>query len=414
MGHGIELRKYPYPYRCAVALSNDAEYMTPTAFWDLHQLLDRLELEVTDSAFMYSTSRARSFSYFRGTEAEPSAQAGWMRDAMRAGLIDTLHSWGDFDEGGFCRAHALRAAEELTREGLRPAVWTHHGCAANTQNLGGPQDEYQRGDLPDAAEYHADLTLALGVEFFALDADDVCLPGHDSDWSLRLVWREARREPRLRALRDRLRRGRLLGTERLRDGRLVRTFRRYRGPWRPDVRTLARQLAPPRLDHLAESAGCMVVYQHLGCDRNASGCCRPNRPPYFDPPGLRTLEDLSARHLTGQVWVTGLHRLLRYRAVQEGLRWSWRARGGGVEVVISGVEDPIRGRWQPGEADLEGVTFLCPQPARTEVWLEGQGSPTRLAVRRHALPGGAGALVVPWRRLELPPRPSAATLEREP
>jgi len=68
---GVRLRKFPYPYRCAVALSNDPEYLTPRAFWDLHRFLnneeptplgDGLGLPVTDALFMYSVDPVRSFS----------------------------------------------------------------------------------------------------------------------------------------------------------------------------------------------------------------------------------------------------------------------------------------------------------------------------------------------------------------
>jgi hypothetical protein len=75
-GPGVTLRRYPYPYRAALALSNDAEFLTPRAFWDLHRFLNTneetplgpgLDLPVTDSAFMYSVDPARSVS--RGTQA---------------------------------------------------------------------------------------------------------------------------------------------------------------------------------------------------------------------------------------------------------------------------------------------------------------------------------------------------------
>lgn len=376
----VELRKFPFPYRCALALSNDAEFMTPRAFWDIHRVLDELGLPVTDSVFMYSVDPTRSFSYFEGTSTRPSAYAGWLREAMQAGMIDVLHALGDFDGVGGCtRAHAEAALAELDRANVRLKVWTNHGSAENTQNLGGREATYQRGDLAGSDEYHADLTTAYGIRYCWLDWNATNVVGQDRRVRRRLLGRqEERPDP-------------LLVAEELRDGSSVRVFQRYRGPDRPDPATLAAQLSEEHLDELAASEGVMVVYQHLGCDRR-SGSCRNNTPPYLPSDALSALGRLAERYRDGEVLVLGAGALLRYCDTRERVR----IESSGREVRLSGLD----------RSELAGLTFYV--DAGTRIVLDGSDLPMRANP-----PDATGrmSVTVPLPSWELPPTPAERHLE---
>ena len=277
----ISLRRYPYPFRAALALSNDAEFLTPRAFWDLHRFLNTtdstplgpgLGLQIGDSAFMYSVAPERSFSYFDGTGDRLSRHAGWMRELMQEGVLDVLHAYGDFDGvGGFTRAHAERALGELERNQIRLQVWTNHGTVENTQNLGTDRAYYQRGDLPSADEYHADLTLAYGLRFCWLDFNATNVFGNTAG---------PIRQSRLRSFRNA---GQdehepLLTADAMRDGGSVYLFQRYRGPDRPDPSSLASQLSAANLDSLCGQEAVAIVYQHLGATAPRASASRPRRP----------------------------------------------------------------------------------------------------------------------------------------
>lgn len=354
--------------------------MTPRAFWGIHRLLDGIGLPVTDSLFMYSVDSARSFSYFDGTSARLSKQAGWLREAMQAGVIDVLHAFGDFDGVGGCtRAHAEAALGELDQANVRLRVWTNHGSAENTQNLGGREASYQRGDLADSEEYHADISTAYGIRHCWLDWNATNVVGQS-----RFV--PAKRFGRLMADADPL-----LGDEDLRDGSGVQVFQRYRGPDRPDPSTLAAQISEEHLNELSAAEGVMVVYQHFGCDRRR-GTCRPNEPPYFPPAALGALERLAERYRDGEILVLGVADLLRYWDAHARVR----VRSNGRELELSGV-DP---------SEIAGLTFYADRG--TKVVLNGSDVPVR---ENPPDATGRSSVSVPLPSWELPPAPAERYLE---
>ena len=395
----VSLRRYPYPYRAALALSNDAEFLTPRAFWDLHRFLNTaeptplgagLDLQITDSAFMYSVDSKRSFSYYEGTGEAESRHAGWMREMMQEGVLDVLHAYGDFDGvGGFTRAHAERALAELERHRIRLRVWTNHGTVENTQNIGTERAYYQRGDLPGTAEYHTDLSLAYGLRFCWLDFNATNVfgnagPAGGKGIGLFRRGKEDETEP-------------LMSAEPLRDGGSVYLFQRYRGPDRPDPSSLASQLSAANLEGLREQEAVAIVYQHLGCDRS-SGQCVPATPPYLSREAVAALRAVAGLHHGGEVFVAGLGSLLRYIVVRDGLHWRTRRGGdGSLRIEIESVEDPVLGTFRPSPDDLAGITFVTGAVDHAEIRLGEDPLP----VTR-----GDGTIGVQLGGWELPPTPA--------
>jgi hypothetical protein len=402
------LRRLPHPYRAAVAISNDAEFVTPRAFWDIHRFLntteatplgDGLGIQVSDSVFMYSADPRRSFSYFEGTSFQPSAHAGWLSELMRSGCADVLHAYGDFDGVGGCsREHAERALDELDRNGVSLRVWTNHGSIDNTQNLGGSRASYQRGDLPGAEEYHSDLLTGYGIRFVWTDWCSTMRFGQEVPVTLReraaaMVGTRALRGGRVLA-RER----RLLERERLRDGSEAYLFRRYRGQERPDPTTLPAQLSEANLRQLLDEGGIAIVYQHLGCDRR-SGACVPNAAPYFQAAEVSALRRLAGFHWRGEILVSSVSTLLRLSAISSALVWKVESGGDRRRIEIEAVDDPVLGTFVPAGSDLEGISFETDRPA--DVFLAGRP----LQVERDEGRDGSGAVTIPLRGWELPARP---------
>jgi len=159
----VTLRAYPYPYRAAIAICSDLdETPSAAAYLAMMRFLNTTEttplgkgvcLEVGNS--IYFDMAPDQFAYWN-TDDEGRAM---VRACIRSGHIDCLHSFGDL---ATTRRHAVRALEELTRYGCALKVWVDHATAPT--NFGA--DIMQgHGDLAGSPAYHADVTLAYGIQY---------------------------------------------------------------------------------------------------------------------------------------------------------------------------------------------------------------------------------------------------------
>lgn len=356
------VRALPYPYMAGVAISNDAEFMSPEFFEGLMAFLNGtgptplglgLGLEVTSSAFFYS-AHPYSFSYFKGaTEGSSRTQfATRMEDYLRAGWIDTLHSYGDFDGlGGFVRAHAEQTFDALGRMGVVLPIFTNHGDRANIQNIGGDAD-YHQGDIPATASYHADLLAEHGVRYIWTDTAIIGeSPIPRSGWR-RFVPRRTSSPARP-----------FMADWRLRDGHTMKRFMRFRGTGgnAPNLSSLAYQLDRLNLPELYRRYGIAVVYQHLGVQYRSGGKCvaatlaaMAERPEVYLAPWYRLAQEVRE----GRLWLAGLARLLRYSDMISDLSVEMAGRGRISLSATMKVADP---EWY-----FQGLTLYV-NPANTPI-----------------------------------------------
>ena len=301
----ISMLPYPYPYRSAVAISTDCEFMTREASRDILRVLsdpDGLGLEVTNSMFFYTTHATchSSISYFEGTSAKLSSDADFLVDLINEGWIETNHSYGDFDLGGFERRLAEQAAEEAAKRGINLPLFTNHGSDQNFQNLGHKTlKAYQRGDDPDASQYHLDLTRAMGARYFWVD--NALLP---SAVAIGAPFQDAT----------------------ARDGTTMRLFNRYRGLFgkpAPVMASLPEQMLIEELNGIIENRSACIYYQHLGVgSKNADGSNNVCVAPYFTPEVLKPLGYLADAQRAGTCLVAGVGRLLTFLDVRASLSWT--------------------------------------------------------------------------------------------
>ncbi len=361
------VRPLPYPYQAGVAISNDAEFMSAEFFEGLMAFLNSsgpsplgvgLGLEVTSSTFFYS-AHPYNVSYFEGAEIDgrPAEFAGRLDDYLRAGWIDTLHSYGDFDSvGGFVRLHAERTFETLGRLGVTIPVFTNHGDSANYQNIGGDAP-YHRGDLPGEACYHSDLLSAHGTRFIWTDTG-VIGDKHAQSRMWRRFLTQAVSPPTPPFMAD----------WQLQDGGTMRRFVRFRGTGAnaPNFSSLAYQIDKLDLPGLYRHNGIAVIYQHLGVLHRSGGKCTAatleavrGRPEVYLAPWYRLAREVGE----GRLWLAGLARLLKYYDMLSSL---------GVEVGHQGairltsevpVDDP--------EEHFQGLTLYV-EPAMTPVVTYGE------------------------------------------
>lgn len=311
------VRPVPYPFRAALALANDAEFMTLDFLEALMAFLnttgptplgDGLGLEVTSSFFFYA-AEPTTFSYFAGADARAarSLAASRIDEYLAAGWLDANHAFGDFGpDRRFTRDHALPCYEALSRLGVTLSVFTNHGGTESVQNVGADA-AYHRGDVPGDTAYHADLLRDHGARYVWTDSMIVERPR-----GLRGFVRALLRPASPRLLRD----------VTLQDGSRFTGFVRFRstGPTAPNWSSLSSQLQRIPWRRLYTARGAVVVYQHLGVLHKAAGRCMPadvdavrSRPEAY----LAPLRLLKREKDERRLWVCGLSRLLTYAQMIE-------------------------------------------------------------------------------------------------
>jgi len=417
------VRIYPYPYRAALTIANDRHGLHDAEeFRALHRFLntDRetphgrgLNLEISDSFWFYDN--IGRFSYFQGYTRKPSPQAPLIREFLQAGVIDTLHTYGDFTEQPFERKYAEWAVEEFAVNGLQVPIWSNHGNQSNIQsiNVGVP---YHQGGTPEAAGYHLDITVNFKLKYFwraiipflgqerRLRFSEyclpryyywnnfdrlVCVPKHVIEWCSIEVMQRLRGEngscpPRRTNV--------LMSPLTLEDGHRVWEFRRFnnhrKSIWAgADADGLARQLAPEVLDRLEQLGGYVVIYTHFELGH------------FYQDSVLRCLRHLSQRFHEGRIWVTTSARMLDYNRMCRLLRWQEISSPGSLEIRLEPeIHDPVFGE-QPLESDaLAGITMVARSRQPVKVTLAGRQLPFAEVGRE----GDEVALALPWQRWEYP------------
>ena len=118
------LLRFPPPYRCWLAISNDPDGTTWPQWEQLHSLIwEKLKLPISDSFFLYNVS-----------ERYPDqVSVDKYPEILSAHPHDTMHTWGDFCDTRlriFTRDDAEHGLELMREHGLRPLVWTDHASFA--------------------------------------------------------------------------------------------------------------------------------------------------------------------------------------------------------------------------------------------------------------------------------------------
>jgi hypothetical protein len=370
----LVIRKIPWPWRSALSICSDIDGCSFDDFQSIHTFLNTdkstemgpgLQLPLADSFWFYDHPDApdRAFAWFDGFCNRESEHAEKIRDAIQAGWIDTLHSWGNFSTvGGFSRILAEQAAEAMTRNGLQVPVWVNHGDDGNSQNIGIPAgwdgDVPVIGGTPNPA-YHADIMRAVGVHFLhTLETDVSPVIGQERPCGLTEAWwRSPYAETLVQKLKEPVKSGltlankawqgltgkplnrwdafigdnALLWPTSLRDGADIIRFRRMgsgRRDWCDDLPWLLR---PAVLDRLEQSGGASILYVHWG-DRKQ----RDGGPP-FNRDIADRFRDLAQRREAGSVWVDSTSRILRYVTMAKYLQGTmqWEVETGTLRVTAS-------------------------------------------------------------------------------
>ncbi|WP_148207080.1 hypothetical protein [Heliomicrobium modesticaldum] len=396
----IVLRRHPYPYRASLSITSDIDGTSPKEFNRIHQFLNSdletetgqaLALDIADSCWMvvdsdwegtidrFGHTVRDQMSFWRGMNMQEEYAADWIAKYVRCGWIDSVHTYGDFNrknagETTFHRQVAVESIRKWYDKGFTFTVWINHGNSANVQNLSdGIKRTYEGGDDPASPYYHTDILIPYGIRFV----------WHSASSSREYVFS----------------RPDLLYPITLGDGQRVWGFYRYSCAhrlfqtkpeylWSPY--NLERQLTEDHLRTLIDEGGFSSVAQHLGGPTDLYNA--------FPDESLPALRRIARLHHDGVVLVARTSRLLRYNQVNNFLRFSVHKDSEGASIVIDGVDDPHLGAFKPVVDDLRGITFYCPDPLKTKLFLGERQIADDLLSRNPADHTGRQSLSVRWFR----------------
>jgi hypothetical protein len=407
------LRPFPFPYRAALAICSDIDGCDRPTFLALHRYLNDpkqgLGLPVADSFFGQGREPGQ-MAYFLPDGLTPGPDADLIIQALKGGLIDSLHAWGDFNlvapDPEALRIMAARLTADLVRQGLSVPIWLNHGDPYNLQNLQARLEPFYKGDDPASPYYTADLLKELGLKYYW--------------WSEMVTWPlscgraspGAWLRPGLNAVKNvikiLLRQGYKVKTSAqiqelcrpvtLRDGLRVLAFTRHlRGLKEPTSRhTLRYTLGAPVLEGLLAQEGYLILYTHLGLPRPRPG------EELFLPPDRAALASLAEHYHADRIWVASTFRVLTYWLMTRHLTWRVKREGGRLFIYLETLHDPATGPRPPEAAELAGLCFYVDPGVEVILRLGDQELHTKIFGTDHT-----GELVV---GLEPPPPPDLAVI----
>jgi hypothetical protein len=380
----IVLRKFPYPFKAALAISNDIDNTeTLEEFLEIQKFVNTKEntgmgkgigLEI-GSGFFFHEPPGNAIYYFA---ADRNVSKNIIR-FIKAGYIDFMHSFGK--KVNFTREDAITAIRELKKFECKIDVWIDH--TRSIDNLGNDRT-FGEGDYPDSAAYHADLTLNFGIKYVWLgrvtmiagqsvpinlktftNILDFDHPFHSfvnlcKELGKNILGNFGNKKYALHKGND------LVKITTLDDGQKIYEFMRFDNFWRgvgtgADAKGLAYSISEKTLNRLKRNDGYMIVYTHLG--RN-SGCSQ-----YLCKETQNALRNLANEYRIGNIYVTTTSKLLNYFIVHRYLDWSYDAANGQVKIIISKVEDPIFGPFVPKLSQLAGITFYVPDKDHASIFI---------------------------------------------
>ncbi|HVQ78199.1 MAG TPA: hypothetical protein VMT79_21970 [Candidatus Binatia bacterium] len=402
----VARRRMPYPYRALLAISSDLDE-TPdrSVYLESMRFLNTLDagpmgpglgLEVGNS--IYFDAFPGQFAYWSDGEVGRAM----VHALIRSGHIDVLHSFGDLASA---RADAARALESLERHRCRLEVWVDHAVAPT--NLDGDIMKGS-GDVVSSPAYHADLSVAHGIQY-VWRGRVTSVVGQGVPWTPRGIFTARHAVASGRTLAKELAKRALAAVGHakyamhgpnevlrrvcLRSGHEVHEFMRSNPHWggvssHETAGGLADVLVPGMLDRLVQREGVCLLYTHLG------KIARREEP--FAAPTRQALSRLAGFHRAGRILVTTTRRALGYCRTAQEVAWAVSvAPDGALHLALRSGSAPAL-----SAADLDGLSFYVPDPARVRVTAEGR----EITDLRRNPPDHTGrpSVSLPWRRLEFP------------
>ena len=391
----VELRKFPYPYKAAFTIASDVDDTdSRNELVHIHKKISSekngFDLDIGDSFWMYNEQREdmkdslydiHSFykkfsgptpflgiSIFDGLSFTESKDAGVIKNLIRKGFIDALHSYGHFSVNTFKREYAAEAIKYLKQNNLKFDVWIQHGGHENTNNVG--PWSWQLGDNPNTKEYHTDLTVPYGIKFYWTGQMTHCI-GQDGNFNLETSVKQI-----VEWLQDFYinigspiyKHGNELVTVlTLNDGQKIFDFVRYINRWGKyeitDEASLKYQLNSEILDELIDNEGYLIQYTHLGANYGY---------PYLSYETMQLLEYAKQKQDAGELLVSTTSKLLNYYVHRKYLNWDYELKDNHLKIIIKNISNEVEGKYVPTVKELGGITFYIPANVDCEILLNNK------------------------------------------
>jgi len=389
--HSITIRPFPFPYKCAFALCSDIDLCDRELFIRIHRYLnckkEGLGLPVADSFFASAHPTLSQLSFLTSDGNRCTEDAPFIRNCLNAGIIDSLHTWGDFNdrrvEPELIKRISEKLVNDLAAHALHIPIWINHGSKKNTQNLSSRlRSRHYCGDLPESPLYTVDNMRSLGISFYWLEeivewplSNNASVAAAMNAWhtainSLRNGLRVIQGKTHTRRPSELLRS--LVVPTVLRDGTPLFGFSRYnrdpRGRWYlPTRQTIRYALTDSFLRQLISFGGYAIYYMHLGSPAYDSGS-----GALFDLEDRRALELLRDYYERKQIWVHTTSSVLHYWRMVNYVKWNSTETDTRIQIDITGVDDPVDGMQEPTQESLAGLTFYCAHKKETTITLKGE------------------------------------------
>ena len=392
----VTLRKFPYPYKAALAICSDIdETESIEEFLTIQEFLSGsgeteigpgLGLEIGNSLWFYNQSlhgtgtdtdklmeTSQTFrdnpdsgiSLFIGMSDSLNPYADCLTELIRLGYIDALHSYGHFDKSGFSRHLAERAIAFLRQKSLTVDVFINHGGRENRNNLG--DASWFEGDNKESGNYHADITTKAGIKFLWRGHLTHCV-GQDGELTFlnraRLIYEAI--QDIFFAAQDFPHNNRLVNIFDLDDGQKLFEFVRFINPWgkysTADEEFIGFQLGPDVIDQLIENRGNLIFYTHLGSNKTG---------PVLHRKTVEALRYIKEKNRQGDLLVTTTSRLLNYNIHHRYLFWHSQSKADSLIIRIDSIANPVEGSYVPESCDLAGITFYVPDDRLIAIQING-------------------------------------------
>jgi len=399
---GVELLKFPYPYKSILSISSDADTTQLKDFESIFAFLRTsndsvfgpgLNLDITHSFWTYAIGNPKQkydiFSPLKLFDTKPDDPQMQSWDAFsnenvyvdrhvedqfleyaRNDWFDTLHGYGSVSKNSdskFTKTKALAAVTYLEDNNLDFKVWTNHGSPdINKEYLALSEFCIRKSkidlckELQNEDVYHLDLIKKYDIEFVRAQGQSTIFAYDD-----------------------------MLNTESLQNGFQVRSFyglshgvsaddagkKKVTAIWHPMF--LPVQLHPQVLDTLVSNEQYGTIKQHLVMSKSSKGALRfdagcSSTDKLFPPHAIKALEGLKKRNDSGQILVAGMYRALKYNEVNEGLVFSSSNVDGQFTLDITGLSNGADTGQIVELADLEGISFKIPEVRSAAVKLNGE------------------------------------------
>jgi hypothetical protein len=320
-----------------------------------------------------------------------------IRKMWQSGHIDTLHSWGNFDQGGFTRSRAEKGLNELQKYHATIPVWVNHGIGLNHQKLGSCPQMF--GDEPASDNYHLDLTSRAGCEYYWTGKSTHVIgqnakPTISVQSKLMIQWMMKR--TRYSGVVDPIYDdgNQLVSPIEFRDGHKAWEFVRFINSWGReqvlDIHDLKSQLSKGIVDQLIKNNGFMILYTHFNENVDIGGL----------PEGLKeNLKYLKRKVDNKEIFLATSSRLLKYKEICDNVSFNVKHANDEIQIFISDKLKSLIGTKNIRSNQLGGLTFYTNQPSKTSVWFNHAKLKTITNPQDET---GNQSIKIPWEKLSYP------------